>query len=408
MRQIFSIIFIKTLVRLKDRIITFLYILQRGGFTMHYQHIVIGAGSMGMAAGYFLAKSGQKTLLLDSFNPPHDKGSHHGETRLIRYAYGEGLEYVPFALRAGELWAELAEKTKKEIFLQTGIINIGNKEEPFIQNVMASANQFNLPLEVLTASDVHKKWPGLKLPENFLGCFEPTSGVLKIEDCISAYRELAIKEGAEIRTNSRVVKIQAQPDMVSIETADGTIFTANSVVISAGAWVKDLLQQVNLDLPLEPIRKTFAWFHAEDTLYGDSTFPGFSFQFGESIYYGFPSIDGTGVKVGRHDGGEPVNPDEEKQPFGAVPGDAEDLIQLLHDYMPQVGSLKFGKTCMYTMTPDEDFIIDTHPQYKNIAIAAGFSGHGFKFASAVGEILSDLVTKGSTEIDITPFSIKRF
>lgn len=375
---------------------------------MHYNHIVIGAGSMGMAAGYFLAKGGGKTLLLDAFNPPHDKASHHGGTRLIRYAYGEGLEYVPFALRAGALWHELAEKTDKEIFHQTGVINVGDKETPFVQNVIASAHKFNLPLEVFTASEVNEKWPGLQLPENFLGCFEPTSGVLHIENCIAAYRELAVKEGAQIRTNSRVVQIDAQSDKVTIQNSDGATFTADSVVISVGAWAGDLLKQLDLNLPLNPIRKTFAWYDASEALYSENNFPGFAFQLGEASYYGFPSIDGAGLKMGRHDGGDSVDPDSEKRPFGDIPEDADDLTQFLSTYMPSVGSLKMGKTCMYTMTPDEDFIIDLHPDYKNIAIAAGFSGHGFKFASAVGEVLSELITKGSTELDITPFSINRF
>ncbi len=375
---------------------------------MHYNHIVIGAGSMGMAAGYFLAKEGGKTLLLDAFNPPHDKASHHGETRLIRYAYGEGLKYVPLALRAGALWQELAEKTDKKLFHQTGVINMGEKGTPFVQNVIASAQEFNLPLEVYTADEVNEKWPGLQIPESFIGCFEPTSGVLQIENCIATYRELALKEGAEIRTNSRVVNIDAQPDRVTIETTDGTTFTADSVIISVGAWAGELLKQLDLNLPLNPIRKTFAWYDADEDLYNENNFPGFTFQSSEAGYYGFPSINGAGMKLGRHDGGETVDPDKEKQAFNDIPEDAEELNHFLSTYIPSVGPLKLGKTCMYTMTPDEDFIIDLHPNYKNIAIAAGFSGHGFKFASAVGEVLSELITKGSTELDITSFSIKRF
>ncbi|WP_332306670.1 MULTISPECIES: FAD-dependent oxidoreductase [Bacillus] len=151
---------------------------------MPYDHIIIGAGSMGMAAGYFLARQGKKTLLLDAYNPPHDNGSHHGETRLIRYAYGEGLEYVPFALRAGFLWQELEKKTSKKIFHKTGVLNVGEKEAPFVQNVIASAKRFNLPLEIYTAAQANERWPGLKLPGNSLGCYEPTSGVLKIENCM--------------------------------------------------------------------------------------------------------------------------------------------------------------------------------------------------------------------------------
>ncbi|MGE7624520.1 N-methyl-L-tryptophan oxidase [Viridibacillus sp. NPDC096237] len=375
---------------------------------MHYDVIVVGAGSMGMAAGYFLSKSGKKTLLLDAFNPPHDKGSHHGETRIIRYAYGEGAEYVPLALRARDLWQDLAQQTGKEIFLQTGVINVGDKNIPFIKNVIESAKKFNLPLEVMTATEVNEKWEGLQLPLNFLGCFEPTSGVLRVESCVEAYKELAINAGATIRTDSRVVKVDPQSDKVTIYTEDGVMFTANSVIISAGAWAGELLTQLDLELPLNPIRKTFAWYDVDEKLYNQNDFPAFTFELADSIYYGFPSIDGAGLKVGRHDGGETINPDEDKLAFGEVTGDAKDLTEFLDEFMPREHDLKFGKTCMYTMTPDEDFIIDVHPKHENIAIAAGFSGHGFKFASAVGEVLCNLITKGSTDLDITPFSMQRF
>lgn len=377
---------------------------------MHYQHIVIGAGSMGMAAGYFLAKQGKEVLMLDAFNPPHDQGSHHGGTRLIRYAYGEGLEYVPFALRASELWQALQAETPREIFKQTGVLNVGRSDGSFVKNVRQSATTFNLPLAVLTATEVNAKWPGLTLPPELLGCFEPTSGILMVEECIAAYREEALKAGAQLRLNSRVIRINPQQDNepVTIETADGAVFTADSVIVSVGAWAGELLQQLDLKLPVTPIRKTFAWYEATNDLYGEQSFPGFAFDFGDSAYYGFPSVVGAGLKIGRHDGGLPINPDEPKQAFGTVKGDEEDLTQFLSRFMPQVGTLKEGKTCMYTMTPDEDFVIDLHPTYRNIAIAAGFSGHGFKFASAVGEIVSDLVTRGETTLDISPFSLERF
>ncbi|EUJ40664.1 N-methyl-L-tryptophan oxidase [Brochothrix campestris] len=377
---------------------------------MHYQHIVIGAGSMGMAAGYFLANQGKEVLMLDAFNPPHEQGSHHGGTRLIRYAYGEGVEYVPFAIRASELWQTLQAETPREIFKQTGVLNVGRSDGVFVRNVCESAKTFELPLAVLTAAEVNEKWPGLTLPADLLGCFEPTSGILLVEECIAAYREAALKAGAELRLNSRVIRINPQQgnEPVTIETADGAVFTADAVIVSVGAWAGELLQQLDLKLPVTPIRKTFAWYEATNDLYDEQSFPGFAFDLGDSAYYGFPSVAGAGLKLGRHDGGLPINPDEPKQAFGTVKGDEEELTEFLRRFMPQVGALKEGKTCMYTMTPDEDFVIDLHPTYRNIAIAAGFSGHGFKFASAVGEIVSDLVTRGETTLDISPFSLDRF
>lgn len=376
---------------------------------MHFDSIVIGAGSMGMAAGYYLAKEGYQTLCIDAFTPPHTFGSHHGETRLIRYAYGEGEQYVPFVLHAKKLWDELAEQTEREIFRQVGIINFSPKNDPYLNTVVSSAKKYNIPVELLDANAVHERWPGLTFPENVTACFEPTSGVLMIENILHSYYELATKHGMQLHANDAASKIRIHNDtLVEVTTKAGKTFTANHVIISVGAWSRELLASIDIQLPITPIRKTFAWYEADESLYGDQSFPGFAYINGTEGYYGFPSIDGAGLKVGRHDSGEEINPNNTLTPFGEVTADREDLDQFLQTFMPQVGPIKFGKTCMYSMTPDEHFIIDSHPQYKNVAIAGGFSGHGFKFASAVGEALKDLVTTGVTKVDLTPFSMQRF
>lgn len=378
------------------------------GVTMYFEHIVIGAGSMGMAAGYFLSKEGGSTLVLDAFNPPHNKGSHHGESRLIRFAYGEGLRYVPFALRAGELWEELEQLVPNEIFRRTGVLNFTPKNDPYMATIIESSVQFNLPLEQLTAAEANERWKGLSLTDDYAISFEPTSGVLMTENIIKSYYELAVKEGATVKGNSRVKQIEPAADSVKVTLEDGTVYTAGSVVISVGAWANQMLDDMGLKLPLTPIRKTFAWYDAPEELYSDAVYPGFAYLDDTVGYYGFPSINGAGLKVGRHDLGDEVNPDEDKIPFGEVTGDQEDLDGFLQKFMPKVGHLKEGKTCMYSMTPDEDFIIDKHPDYPNIAIAAGFSGHGFKFSSAVGEALKDMALQQETKVDLTAFSINRF
>ncbi|MED3563381.1 N-methyl-L-tryptophan oxidase [Bacillus xiapuensis] len=374
---------------------------------MHFDVIVIGAGSMGMAAGYFLSKSGKRTLLIDSFNPPHDKGSHHGDTRIIRHAYGEGEEYVPLALKAQELWNDLENMTGKKLFLQTGVLNVGMEKTDFIQNIISSSKTYSLPLDVLDCNEVNKRWPGITLPNEYIGCFEPTSGVLKCEDCISAYRELAEQHGTSILSHSRVKEISVHDNGVTIKTDHQTLYS-DALVVSAGAWSGSLLSMLGLNLPLQPTRKTFAWFDANDNFFHHNDFPAFSFETAQGLYYGFPSIHGSGLKIGRHDGGEKINPDVSIPGFGQLAEDEADLKEFLHHYIPSIQHLKYGKTCMYTLTPDEDFIIDLHPHYSNVAIAAGFSGHGFKFSSAVGKILSELIISGKTEQNISSFSIKRF
>ena len=374
---------------------------------MSYDVIVVGAGSVGMAAGYYLAKAGKKTLLIDAHDPPHQFGSHHGDTRIIRYAYGEGAEYVPLVLEAKQRWQELEHASHMRIFTETGVLNIGREGTAFMTATIKSAAEFNLPVEVMTATEINARWPGLKLPFDMMGCYEPTAGVLSCETAISAYRTLAESHGAFLLTNTDVTDLQVHPNGVSVKTANST-FTADALIISAGARSTALLEMVGISLPLTPIRKTFAWFDAEETYYNANHFPAFSFETDNGMFYGFPSMNQSGLKLGRHDGGEAIDPNKPLQPFGTTATDSSDLKQLLQHYFPYTHQLAYGKTCMYTQTPDETFIIDRHPQYAHVAIASGFSGHGFKFSSAVGKAMSDLVISGTTDCDLSPFRIDRF
>lgn len=371
---------------------------------MNFDCIIVGSGSIGMAAAYFLAKSGKKVCCIDAYEPPHTNGSHHGETRIIRYAYGEGEAYVPLALRSAQLWNELAAQVKEQLFLQTGVINVGDRSNPFIQTVIESARKYELPLEVLQAGEVMERWPGMSLPENMIAAYEPTSGVLKVEKCVEAYKKCAIEAGASLYFNEPVRQITAR-ESVTVKT-DTYTFTAEQCLVSSGAWTKQLLETMDVHLPLLPIRKTFAWYEADEQLYGTPAFPAFAFELEEECYYGFPSIDGAGYKIGRHDGGDPIDPMKELLPFNET--DRIDLDGFIRRYMPQVGRLTEGKVCKYTMTPDEHFIIDRLPQASNIIVASGFSGHGFKFASVIGEIVSQMVMEGDCRYDIDLFKLNRF
>lgn len=373
---------------------------------MKYDVAIVGAGSMGMAAGYFLAKKGQKVILLDAGDPPHHNASHHGETRIIRHAYGEGEAYVPLALRAQALWQQLEQESNQSLFLNTGVLNMGERDSPFIQTLIASAVKYHLPLDILDASQVSERFPGITLPDNYIGCFESTSGVLRCEACIRAYRTLAIAHGAELLTYHGVDSIDIHDSGVTL-TSGETVIYADRLIVSAGAWSAEILRQLNLTLPMQPTRKTFAWFEAEETKYGQDHFPAFSFDSPEGIYYGFPSIDQAGLKVGRHDGGQAQDPNLDIEPYDSV-HDSHDLERFLAAVMPDVGNLMYGKTCMYSMTEDENFIIDRHPQHSHVLIAAGFSGHGFKFASVIGEMLSELASNEQTQYDISMFSLERF
>ncbi|MCK9910635.1 N-methyl-L-tryptophan oxidase, partial [Microbacteriaceae bacterium K1510] len=247
----------------------------------HYDVIIVGAGSMGMAAGYYLAEQGTKVLMIDAFDPPHVNGSHHGDTRIIRHAYGEGREYVPLALRAQELWGKLEQEAGISLFANTGVLNVGETGSSFIQEMIISAEQFSLPLEVLSAEEINRRWAGMSLADGLVGCYETTSGVLFSEECIRAYRKLATEKGATLLTNTIVEEIEFPGQGVSVRTKEGN-YSADSVIVSAGAWAGKLL--AGYHLPLQPTRKVVGWFEAEDRLYGSAHFPAYLFQLTGEAY----------------------------------------------------------------------------------------------------------------------------
>jgi N-methyl-L-tryptophan oxidase len=368
---------------------------------------IIGAGTMGMAAGAFLAKQKVKTLLIDAFDPPHNHGSHHGDTRLIRHAYGEGRQYVTLVKRAQQLWGDLEKESGYKIFEKTGVLGLGPSDSPFLHETIEAAKKYELPLQVLNANEIKEKWPGISIPDNYIGCFEGESGLLYSEKAIQAYKELAIRNGAQLVTNTPVQQVDMNSeDAVKIVTADN-IFWAKKVIVTVGAWAAKLLPE--LKLPIQPVRKVVGWFDTPEGIYDSANFPSFYVDDKDKMFYGFPSLNGSGLKIGRTDGGQEIDPDQQTQNFGQYETDEGDLRHFLESYMPEAnGTLKEGKTCLYTMSSDHDFIIDHHPENNNIIIACGFSGHGFKFGSVMGEVLSQLAVNGHSEFDISIFSLSRF
>lgn len=372
-----------------------------------YDVAIVGAGTMGMAAGAFLAKQNAKTLLIDAFDPPHIKGSHHGDTRLIRHAYGEGRQYVALVKRAQQLWEELEQETGCKIFENTGVLGLGPKDSPFLQETIAAAQKYDLPLEILDAKEIQRRWSGFSLPDHFIGCFEAGSGIIYSEAAIRAYKETALKNGAELVPNTPVRHIDLN-DANGVKISTGhSAYYAKKVIITAGAWAAKLLPE--LSLPIQPTRKAVGWFDAPSNLYSDAHFPAFFIEDGDKKAYGFPNLDGAGLKIGKSDGGQPIDPDVHTQNFGLYESDEGDLRHMLHTYMPEAnGPLKQGKTCLYTNSSDHDFIVDYHPDHPHVIFACGFSGHGFKFGSVMGEVLSQMALEGRSAFDISIFSLKRF
>ncbi|WP_279306789.1 N-methyl-L-tryptophan oxidase [Paenibacillus auburnensis] len=371
----------------------------------NYDVIIVGAGSMGMSAGYELARRGVKTLLIDAFDPPHTEGSHHGDTRLIRHAYSGDPAYIDLALRADVLWKEAEELTGTELLVRSGVLNLADSAVYSFAGRLAEAEKRKVRVEHLDAGEIRRRWPALNIPESFAAMYEPDAGYLYSERCIAACRQLALAHGAELLTNTPVENITAREGSVTVHTANRD-YHGEVAILSAGAWFSALAPFVHL--PIKAVRKVVGWFESA-AAFEAGDFPGFTLGAEEGGYYGFPGIGGSGLKIGRHDRGREWTPGEPLAPFGSEAADEEDLRRVLEAYMPgAAGRLLKGSVCKYEHTPDEDFIIDRHPLHSNVLLAGGFSGHGFKFSSVVGEILADLTIRGATSHNIRPFSLSRF
>lgn len=374
--------------------------------TKSYDVIVVGAGSMGMSAGYELATRGLKTLLIDAFNPPHNMGSHHGEPRLIRHAYHGGDTYVKMAIRADERWQELERLSGEKLVERSGVLNIAEKSFYNYEGRLGDAYANGVEAQLLEASEINRRFPGVHLSDSYQGMFEPNAGYLYSEKCVAAYKQQAIAAGVELLLNSFVTEIKAEHSSVIVRTKDDS-FTATKVIITVGAWFKMLSPFI--DLPIQAVRKVVGWFETSNPAFEAGEFPGFTFGGSEGGYYGFPSISGAGIKIGRHDTGALWKPGENLAPFGTYPEDEADLRYALESFIPgAAGKLLRSAVCKYEMTPDEDFIIDAHPEYSNVLLAGGFSGHGFKFASVIGEILADQIENKKVSFDLRLFSLSRF
>ena len=371
----------------------------------NYDVIVLGLGGMGSAAAAHLAKRGQRVLGLELHERQHKHGSSHGVSRIIREAYFEAPEYVPLVQRAYTLWRELEQETGRFLLTITGGLNFGTPESEFVSGSLASARQHDLPYEYLNAAEVAERFPGFRLTDDLVAVYEPNAGYLKPEGCMLAHYHVASKYGAELRFEEGVREWTASDGGVRV-TTDRATYDAERLVIAAGPWAGQVM--ADLGLPLSVRRIVNVHFRpTRPEHFRAKNCPVYLFQVPEGEYYGFPIFPGRGLKIGRHDIGEPTTPETIRRDVDAT--EITMLRDVLDRYLPGAsGEVRETLTCMYTDTPDSHFIIDLHPEHRNVAIACGFSGHGFKFASAIGEVLADLAIDGETQHDIGFLSVGRF
>ncbi len=369
--------------------------------------IVLGLGGVGSATIRHLASRGTRVLGLEQYSPAHSHGSSHGQTRIIRQAYFEHPAYVPLLRRAYQLWEQLEQDSEQPLLQRCGLVEMGPSNGVVIPGVLKSATEYDLPIERLTAREVSGRWPGIACASDWDVVVETNAGFLRVESCVEAHLQLAERDGAECHFGVAAVEWTIDGAGVTVMTTEGP-HHASRLIIAGGAWSVGLLR--SLEIKLRVLRKHLYWF--EPGRLGvalEDGYPCFFHETATGFYYGFPAIDQRGVKVARHSGGQPITgPDSTPRP---VELDEEDL-RLVEQYvvqcLPGARTRLLGRSgCYYTNTPDEHFIIDHHPQYPQVTIVAGLSGHGFKFTSVLGEIACHLALGESPEQDISLFRMDR-
>ena len=370
-----------------------------------YDAIVVGVGGMGSAALYHLTRHGATRVLgLEQFDIAHDKGSSHGLSRMIRLAYWEHPSYVPLLRRAYELWRDLEGATGEPLLITTGSIDAGPAGSPAMIGARRACDMFDLPHVLDDGASLSRAFPGYRLPPDFTALHQPDGGFLGPERCIQAHVAAAQRAGAVVHTHERVLGWTERGESVAVRT-DRATYTCRQVIVTAGAWAGKLL--TDLRLMLTPERQVMLWVEPlRPEYFQPATFPVVYMHAAEGSFYALPSHEGAGVKFGKyHHLRQQVDPDAMDRE--CHPEDEHVLRECVRRYFPDAdGPTLAMKTCLFTNTPDEHFVI-TRFAGSPITIAAGFSGHGFKFCSVVGEILADLALHGVTRHDISLFAPNR-
>ncbi len=384
-----------------------------------FDTIVLGLGAMGSATVYQLAKRGNRVLGIDQFSPPHNYGSTHGESRIIRQAIGEGEAYTPLVLRSYELWREIERETGKALLTVTGGLVLETQQSAstmhgrrnFFDQTIGCAEKFQIPHEILESKDLKKRYAQFAVT-NERGYFEYGAGYLRPELCVEAHLSLARHLGATLKINERVLAADPHGSSITVKT-DRTVYQADRLVMAAGPWIGQFLKPAHAQF-FKVYRQVMYWFRINDgsqSAFSPKTFPIFIWAFekgGHIGFYGFPTLDGKSIKVATEQYASVTSAHEVDR---AICAEEEQSMykNYLHGRFPGVSNrCEAAVSCLYTTTPDANFVIDFYPGNDRIVIASPCSGHGFKHSAAIGEILSELILDGKSKIDVSSFSMRRF
>lgn len=372
-----------------------------------YNAIVIGLGAMGSATLYHLARRGWRVLGLEQYTPANPHGSSHGDSRIIREMYFEHPLYVPLVQRSYELWSDLERESGRPLMTINGGLMIGPRDGEIVKGTLRSATEHNLPSEILNSSEARKRFPAFQFSDELVAVVDPRAGFLDPEACVNTHVELAKKAGSETRFGESAISWIPDGDGVRVKTIAGQ-YSADFLVVAGGAWNKNLLRDISLDLKIE--RQVMFWLEpdGDPARYEKDRFPVYAYEYKPGhICYGFPRLS-KGVKASVMHSGE-IASDPENVRRSIDEDEIELLRSALRPVLPGLSNapVRESGTCIFTNTSDEDFLIDFHPAYKQVLISSPCSGHGFKFSSAIGELQADLLTAGKTRFDISPFRLDR-
>ncbi len=378
---------------------------------MSYDAIIVGLGAMGSATAYQLASRGKSVLGLEQFEAAHDRGSSHGQSRMIRQAYMEGAFYIPLLKRAYELWDRLEQESNRSILTITGGLFMGTPESGVVRDTLAAAREYDLPVAVLEYPELKRRYPLFQPEKEHVGVLENVVGYLDPELAIKTYLECAARQGADLRFSEAVLRVEIS-DGGGVRVVTGRdSYEAAQLIITAGAWSESFLKELTVPVPLKVERLVMHWFRpAHPEWFAPDVCPIWIWEVDDGIiFYGFPLAPGAdSVKVAFHTHQRTTCTADDIERTIATE-EVSEMERYLTRYVSAVGNdHQRSITCMYTSTPDGHFAIGRHPSHSQVLVAAGFSGHGFKFAGVVGEILAELAIDGKTRHDISAFALDRF
>jgi sarcosine oxidase len=368
--------------------------------------IVVGLGAHGSSAAYQLAKRGVEVIGIDQFHPPHSLGSSHGPSRILRMAYKEGPDYVPLLRRSFDLWHELNDLHDEPSFEVTGGLFMGQPSGRAMTGMQAASQVQDVEIHLMTPAEVRKKYPSFLIPDGWEAIFDPKSGAIFPEIAVAAHLSLAAKAGADLRFDEQVTGWSATSSGVTVTTSNGE-YEADSVILTAGVWMPGMLGDMELPFEIERVSLWMVEPRANHDFFRAGNFPNASFEIEEKYPLYMQADYGSGVKLALDHHGTLTTPETVNREINHE--DHDKIFEHIRRFIPDLdGKVLDSTVCMYTNTPDLNFVVDKHPAHENVIIGSACSGHGFKFAPVMGEILVDLAVEGESQFDLEKFSATRF